>query len=44
MENIEIKEEIQKEILPSSTVKDIFNLDKQKESVKIEIKNTQGRT
>lgn len=43
IENNEIKEEIPEEILPSPSVKDIFNLDKQEECVKIEITETPGR-
>ena len=43
IENNEIKEETPEKILPSHTVKDIFNLGKQEERVKIEITETEGR-
>ena len=43
MENIEIKEEIQEEILPSSTLEETCTVYIKKEDVKMEITETKGK-
>ena len=44
MENIEIKEEIHEEMLPSSTVEDTCTVYIKEEDVKVEIAETKGKT
>ena len=43
MENIEMKDEILKELLPSSTVEDTCTVFIKEEDVKVEITETQGK-
>ena len=43
MENIEIKEEIQENILPSSTLEETCTVYIKKEDVKVEITETKGK-
>ena len=43
MENIEIKEKIQEEILPSSTAESTCTVYIKKEDVKVEITETKGK-
>ena len=44
MKNIEIKEEILKEMLPSSTVEDICTVYIKEEDIKVVISQTNGKT
>ena len=43
MENVEIKEEIEEEILPSSTVEETCTVFMKEEDVKCEITETKGK-